>query len=195
MENLYLELLLKQYKESGKNNLSNYLKEIKKELEIYKQCLKDDKILDNIYLELDKGEFDSISSQLMDIVLLTRFKNSFDDYQNKRIILDGNLTKTQNGVIIRSKDSKQLFPILKNNNLYCITQNPFNFEKSCSDLIFLYEQGYNVILGMYGLIEDMDYQGKILKLKEFKDIISGIIVEKNIQNMYVSYVKSKNNSK
>ena len=195
MENLYLELLLKQYKESGKNNLSNYLKEIKKELEIYKQCLKDDKILDNIYLELDKGEFDSISSPLMDIVLLTRFKNSFDDYQNKRIILDGNLTKTQNGVIIRSKDSKQLFPILKNNNLYCITQNPFDFKKSCSDVTFLYEQGYNVILGMYGLIEDMDYQGKILKLKEFKDIISGIIVEKNIQNMYVSYVKSKNNSK
>ena len=126
MENLYLKLLLKQYKESGKNNLSNYLKEIKKELEIYKQCLKDDKILDNIYLELDKGEFDSISSPLMDIVLLTRFKNSFDDYQNKRIILDGNLTKTQNGVIIRSKDSKQSFPILKNNNLYCINSNANN---------------------------------------------------------------------
>ena len=131
----------------------------------------------------------------MDIVLLTRFKNSFDDYQNKRIILDGNLTKTRDGVIIQSKDSKQSFPILKNNNLYCITQNPFDFEKACADLILLYEQGYNVILGMYGLIEDMDYQGKILKLKEFKDIISGIIVEKNIQNMYVSYVKSKNNSK
>ncbi len=111
----YLKKLYKEYLSSrgividnqdmiGNQYYLNYLKKMKNDLEIYKKCLLEAGILDNVCLELDKGVLDSISSRDTSITLLTRYKGTFDELEDntfdKRLIIKGTLLENPNGVRI-----------------------------------------------------------------------------------------------
>ena len=163
----YLKLLLKQYEERGESKLD--LEKLKKEIEIYKKSLKEDGILDNICLELGKGNLHSVSDTDSRITLLTSFKNTFPN-DKARVILDGEILKNPHGITIKENNSHEDITMQPNNQQYCIAHNPFDYEKTCSDLQVLHNQGFNVILGMFGNFSDKNYQEKLLFPKIKKEL-------------------------
>lgn len=206
----YLKRLYKEYLSSrgividnqdmiGNQYYLNYLKKMKNDLEIYKKCLLDADILDNVCLELDKGVLDSISSRDTSITLLTRYKGTFDELEDntfdKRLIIKGTLLENPNGVRINLSNSEKFVNILRDNKLYCVTQNPFDYQKSFRDLNLLHNQGFNVVLGIYGKLSDKNYDAKLAKLNSFQKLVSGSLITRNIEDTYVSFVKTKGTSK
>lgn len=206
----YLKKLYKEYLSSrgividnqdmiGNQYYLNYLKKMKNDLEIYKKCLLDADILDNVCLELDKGVLDSISTKDTHITLLTRYKSTFEELEDntfdKRLIVKGTLLENPSGVRINLSNSERFINILRDNKLYCVTQNPFDYQKAFRDLNMLHNQGFNVVLGIYGKLSDKNHAEKLAKLNSFQKLVSGNLVTRNIEDTYVSFVKTKETNK
>ena len=206
----YLKKLYKEYLASrgivinnqdmiGDQYYLNYLRKMKNDLEIYKKCLLDAGILNNVRLELDKGVLDSISNKDMDITLLTRYKRTFEELEDNtfdnRLIIKGILLENPNGVRINFSNSERFINILRDNKLYCVTQNPFDYQKAFRDLNLLHNQGFNVVLGIYGKLGDKNHAEKLAKLNYFQKLVSGNLITRNIEDTYVAFVKTKGTSK
>ncbi len=202
----YLENLFKEYQASKGIELSSnmfndgylsWLEEQKYYLEVYKKCLEEAIGLNNIVLELDKGNIDSISNIDSKYILLTKYVDTFKDIytnkEDKREIIRGNLKKNLDDIIIESPVKSLRIP--KSNTSYCVTSNPYNFKKSSSSLHLLSDAGFNILLGMYGYIGDKNLDYKLNQLKRFQELISGNLYQRTINNTYVAFVKKKGTMK
>ena len=203
----YLENLFKEYQavKGTKYEINNmfdnsylrWLEARKYYLEVYKKCLEEVVGLDNIVLELDKGNLDSISNMDSKIILLTKYVDTFKDIYSKKIdkreIINGNLKKDKDNIIIES--SSKTLEVPKNNTSYCVTSNPYNFRASSNKLHLLSEEGFNILMGIYGYIEDKNLDYKLNKLKEFQELVSGNLYQRTINNTYVAFVKKKGTMK
>ena len=203
----YLENLFKEYQavkgtkyESNTmfdNGYLRWLEERKYYLEVYKKCLEEVVGLDNIILELDKGNLDSISNMDSKIILLTKYVDTFKDIYSKRIdkreIINGTLKRNEDTIIIESSSKNLEVP--KTNTSYCVTSNPYNFGTSSNDLHLLSEEGFNILMGIYGYIGDKNLDYKLNKLKNFQADVSGNLYQRTINNAYVAFVKKKGTMK
>ncbi len=203
----YLKKLYKEYQASkgitedthdmlGNQDYLNYLKEVKHDLELYKQNLMATGVLSNIVLELDKGFLDSVSSKELPFILLTNYNETFEEERDdKREIIKGNLVASSKGVNIKFNNVERTLTIFRDSNLYCVIQNPFDYKKAFEDLKLLHIQGFSVVLGIFGKLSDKNYQEKMAKLNSFQKLVSGSILTRNIEDTYVAYVKTKGNDK
>ncbi len=51
------------------------------------------------------------------------------------------------------------------------------------------------MLGIYGKLSDKNYDEKLSKLNSFQNLVSGNLITRNIEDTYVSFVKTKGTSK
>lgn len=129
--------------------------------------------------ELGKGNLDSVVRD--DALMITPYGYTFTDLYHK------------NSKLIITKDNIKLdFGICEENtvgiDLY-ITQNPYLYTSVMSDLKKLNDlYNKNIILGMYGKLDDEDKSSKIKILKQFK---RGI--DKDNQKFDMDYNEHKNN--
>ena len=198
----YLENLFKEYQaikgtksctSMFDNSYLRWLEARKYYLEVYKKCLEEAIGLDNVILELDKGNLDSISNLDSKIILLTKyvdtFKDSYSKKMDKREIINGKLKRDKDTIIIESISKTLEVP--KTNTSYCVTSNPYNFKTSSNNLYLLSEMGFNILMGIYGYIGDKNLDYKLNKLKEFQEVVSGNLYQRTINNTYVAFVKKK----
>ncbi len=130
----------------------------------------DYKGLNNI--EVGKGINDSIFYNRIESTIATPFHKDLNNQLNP--VIKGDLKVSGFSPIIVNKSNKLIKIDQLNSNLYdtLITYNPYNFDDITKWAnIYNDNNKYNIIVAIYGSINDKDKDKKIQQLKEFKELL------------------------
>ncbi len=156
----------------------NWLSILQKQTRLYGEYLKYLDILDrNLIVELDKGKYDTIGTNL--VTIISPFASSLG-LQNSNIIV------------------KDIPLVLRDNKIYyldselILTHNPYSIL-TLNNLISLHNMGLNICLGVYGSNLDKDKKDKLTILKNiFKRLNDDIEISYDTLNdTYFGIITSK----
>lgn len=175
----YIKYLSNQFKEANglkrdnldfvdnQSELFNWLIEREKIIHRYIKFLDDlglEKIKEKDTFEVNKGFYDSIGKDF-NTSIITSFSSEFPSDR----IINGDFIVFSNIPIINS-NNKVCSLINNNNNKFTfMTQNPYNIENIYGWDKLANSNNYDIVLGMYGLLQDKDKENKIKLLKKFKE--------------------------